>query len=149
MIRECPIQCETPSGGVCSHHPGFVKRQIHVDHCRNPRKRYRQYWDDLYNGVPRPSKKSRVRKGPPGAGTHLKRLLAHFGLVGKKGCGCGGFARVMDRRGPNWCEENRGMILSRLRREAKKRKLPFIAPAAATLVRLAIQRARREIDVRP
>ncbi len=59
----CPEVCEIPSGGECSFHPEFVKRQHHVNLCRNPKKRYRQYWSEVY-GDAAPSKKTRKKREP-------------------------------------------------------------------------------------
>ena len=59
----CPEVCEIPTGGECSFHPEFPKRQHHVNLCRHPKKRYRQYWDWVYGGG-EPTKKIRKKRVP-------------------------------------------------------------------------------------
>jgi hypothetical protein len=77
-----------------------------------------------------------------GPGTELARIFARLGIHGD--CTpCRALADEMDRRGPDWCAENGDFILHHLERQARRRGLPFLRPAAAILVRLAIRRARR------
>ena len=79
-----------------------------------------------------------------GPGTHLKNMLAAFGIKAKeKGCGCKSMERRMDKGGPQWCREHKDEILDHLAKEAKKRGLPFVRLAAGKLVYLAIRRAEK------
>jgi hypothetical protein len=82
---------------------------------------------------------------PPnaGPGTELKRLLARVGITPKPGCKCVARAIEMDIRGPEWCEQNIGIITGWLREEAERRGLPFIDAAGRMLVRRAIATARK------
>jgi hypothetical protein len=77
--------------------------------------------------------------GGSGPGTRLKALLARLGLKSMGGCRCNARAREMDRRGAGWCRDNMDTIVGWLREEAKARGLPFVAPAARLLVRLALR----------
>lgn len=78
-----------------------------------------------------------------GPGTELKRLLARFWIRDSAGCGCTNHAREMDRRGPDWCEENTDRITDWMAEAARKRSLPFSRFAARILIRRAIRNARR------
>ncbi len=80
---------------------------------------------------------------PDGPGTRLTALLSRLGLRAAVGCRCKSRAAEMDRLGPDWCEQNIDEIVAWLREEAKARRLPFLAPAARLLVRVAIAQARR------
>jgi hypothetical protein len=82
---------------------------------------------------------------PPakGPGTELKKLLAKIGIVAKPNCSCNTRARIMDERGPAWCEEHLDEIVGWLREEATKRKLPFVDLAGRMLVKRAIRNAQK------
>lgn len=82
----------------------------------------------------------RTRGGP---GTELTTLLSKWGIRERPDCPCKSHAAQMDRWGPDRCEERLETILSWLREEARRRRLPFSRLAAGALVRLAIRRARR------
>lgn len=41
-----------------------------------------------------------------GAGTHLHRLLAAWGIVPSERCRCEDRIAEMDRNGPQWCRDN-------------------------------------------
>jgi len=76
-----------------------------------------------------------------GAGTELVKLLRRFWIP--KCRRCLQRALEMDRRGPDWCEQNLETILGWLREGAEKRKLPFSQTIARLMVRRAIANARR------
>lgn len=78
-----------------------------------------------------------------GPGTQLKILLAQFGIKSTATCSCNARARTMDEKGPQWCEDNIDLIVSWLREEAQKRRLPFVEMAAKILIKRAIARARK------
>ena len=79
-----------------------------------------------------------------GPGTHLKNMLAAFGIKAKeKGCKCGHWQKKMDKNGPQWCRDHKDEILDHLAKEAKKRGLPFVKLAASKLLELAIRRSER------
>jgi hypothetical protein len=86
---------------------------------------------------------------PPG--TELAAIITRFAawlpwldLAKHDGCGCDDLARQMDEMGPDECERHLDYLVDRLPSQAKARRLavPFRRTAAATLVRLAIRRAR-------
>lgn len=78
-----------------------------------------------------------------GPGTELKKLLKRFGIVASPTCSCNNRAQEMDMYGCDWCEQNMTKIVSWLRGEASKRKLPFADFVGRTLVKLAIAKARK------
>jgi hypothetical protein len=82
-------------------------------------------------------------RGYRGAGHFLSRSLSWFGLRGSKNCKCRARARLMDERGPDWCEENIPEVLGWLREAAEERGLPFVEAIATLFVRRAIAKARR------
>ena len=91
---------------------------------------------------------------PPGPGTHLSRLIARFQRVlpwwdmqPHSGCGCNDTARWMDQLGPDGCEQQIEQIVSRLEKEATKRKInfPFRREMAKKIVLWAIRRARKDM----
>ena len=79
-----------------------------------------------------------------GVGTELHKLLGRFGIQMKKGCACKARMVQMNKWGIDGCQQNTETILAWLREEAAKRRLPFVKPAAAMLVRRAIANARKE-----
>lgn len=79
-----------------------------------------------------------------GAGTELKKLLSKIGIVAKPGCSCNRRAKSMNENGIEWCEQNVATIVSWLREEATRRKLPFVDAAGTLLVRRAIANAKRK-----
>ena len=82
-------------------------------------------------------------RGYRGAGHFLSRSLSWFGLKGDRNCKCRVRARLMDERGPDWCEENLPEILGWLREAAEERGLPYIDIIASRLIRNAIAAARK------
>ncbi len=83
-------------------------------------------------------------RGYRGAGHFLSRSLSWFGLRGSKNCKCRARARLMDHRGPDWCQENVPEVLGWLREAAEERGLLFIELIAVRLVRNAILSAKAE-----
>jgi hypothetical protein len=82
-------------------------------------------------------------RGYRGAGHFLSRSLSWFGLRGSENCKCRARARLMDQRGPDWCEENLPEVLEWLREAAEERGLPFVEAIATLFVRRAIAKDRR------
>ncbi len=85
-------------------------------------------------------------KEVPGVGTEVKKLLAKIGIVASPTCKCNQRAEVMNFEGIEWCEQNIDLIISWLREEAKNRNLPFVDIAGRALVKMAIKRAKKNID---
>jgi hypothetical protein len=80
-----------------------------------------------------------------GPGTHLKNMLAAFGIKAKeKGCGCKSMEKKMNRLG-NACTEpkNLQMIVDHLQAEAKKRSLPFVRKVGEMLVKRAVRKSQQ------
>jgi hypothetical protein len=89
--------------------------------------------------------------GPPGPGTFLRRALGSVGIQprGEK-CKCNERAKLMDEKGPDWCEANVEEIIDWLEEEAKNRPLVgrlFNRTAAGYLVRRCIRQAREAAKV--
>lgn len=78
-----------------------------------------------------------------GVGTELKKLLAKIGIAATPTCSCNKRARTMDEKGIDWCKENIDLIVSWLREEAEKRRLPFVDFAGKLLVKRAISLAEK------
>jgi len=95
-------------------------------------------------GTTAPTPKRLILQPPGrGAGAELKKMLHKVGINPVGPCQCNARAAQMDAMGPDWCEENLETIVGWLREEAERRKLPFLAPAARMLVKLAIRKARK------
>jgi hypothetical protein len=75
-------------------------------------------------------------------GTELKRLLRWWRILPRSGCKCNKRARLMDRRGADWCEANIEEIVDWLAEAAAERSIPFARWMARRVVRRAIKRAR-------
>jgi len=78
-----------------------------------------------------------------GPGTILKATLARLGIKPGPGCKCHARAIVMDKQGPDWCQEHLEEIVGWLKEEAQRAGLPFSPTAARLLIRRAIHKARR------
>jgi hypothetical protein len=83
------------------------------------------------------------RTPTPGPGTLLKQSLAKIGIHAAPGCQCNPRAALMDRNGPDWCNANIELIVTWLREESTRARLPFLAPAARLLIRRCIAKSRR------
>jgi hypothetical protein len=79
-----------------------------------------------------------------GPGTELKALFKTLGIVASPTCSCNKRAKVMDRKGCDWCAQNIDLIDSWLAEEARKRGLPYLSIAGRALIRLAVRRARKK-----
>ena len=80
-----------------------------------------------------------------GPGTHLKNMLAAWGIHAKKGggCKCKDMEVKMNRWGSD-CRQHMDAIVDHLQAEAKKRNLPFVRRAGEMLVKRAIKRFEKE-----
>ena len=79
-----------------------------------------------------------------GAGTELKKLLKMVGITSSPNCSCNARARTMDENGILWCKNNQELIVSWLKEEASKRRLPFANFVGKKIVKLAISRAEKK-----
>lgn len=94
-------------------------------------------------GGKRPNPDAATGNGP---GSQLKRLLRKVGVMPTAKCGCNNRAKLMDRNGPDWCEQNLELVVDWLEEEAKRRHLPFVRLAGKALVKLAIRNARKQVQ---
>ena len=134
ICQACPAPCEEFLSGAlavsdpCSACP--IRRWGALKDC------------ETMAAVPFPPPSEPGTSGGPG--TELKAILAFWRIHAEPNCLCNARAAEMDRRGPDWCEENLEKIVAWLRQEAKRRKMPFAAIAGRRLVKTAIRRARRQ-----
>lgn len=84
-----------------------------------------------------------LESDPYGPGTILHEMLSYIGIKSAPNCGCKSHAISMNQKGNDWCEHNIDTIVGWMRREAEKRKLPFVENVAKLLVRRAINRSRK------
>lgn len=70
-----------------------------------------------------------------GVGTELKKLIPKF--FEKKGCGCGDYARQLDKSGIQWCVDNRQKIIDHLVGKATE---TFLGSLSETLDRYVATR---------
>jgi hypothetical protein len=87
-----------------------------------------------------------LEQNPYGPGTILSSMIKKFGIHITPDCSCMKRALSMNKEGPDWCEQNIDKILEWLKEESKKRKIPFIGPAAKILVQQAIQKSRKMLQ---
>lgn len=80
-----------------------------------------------------------ARQGP---GTHLKALLAKFGIHPTPTCSCNKMAQQMNEWGAEGCLTHIEEIVDVMGEEAHKRGLPFIRAAGRILVKKAIRNSR-------
>lgn len=64
-------------------------------------------------------------------------------ITASRTCSCNTKAKIMDKNGIEWCENNLDTIVGWLKEEAIKRNLPFIDMAGRILVNRAIKNAKR------
>jgi hypothetical protein len=79
-----------------------------------------------------------------GVGDCLHELLSCFGFKVNAGCKCNSHMETMNKWGPDTCSENIETIVSWLKAEAVRRKMPFFNTVGRMLVRRAIHNARKE-----
>ena len=83
---------------------------------------------------------------PDGPGSILSGMISAMGIKSTPNCSCRRHALEMNEKGPDWCEENLGTILSWLKEESEKRKLPFVRSVAKMMVQRAIKKSRRLLE---
>lgn len=87
-----------------------------------------------------------LEENPNGPGTILTNMISSMGIKSTPNCSCRRHAIEMNDKGPDWCEENLGTILSWLKEESAKRHLPYIESVASLVVKRAIKTSRRLIE---
>jgi hypothetical protein len=85
---------------------------------------------------------------PDGPGSILAGMFSGLGIKTSPTCSCKKHMREMNLRGNDWCENNMDTIMSWLRAESEKRKLPFVEIVAKTIVRSSIKKSRRLLEKR-
>lgn len=84
-----------------------------------------------------------LESDPNGPGSVLSGMIATLGIKAAPNCSCKRHAIEMNEKGPDWCEQNMDTILSWLKEESTKRKLPFVESVARLVVQRAIKTSRR------
>lgn len=82
---------------------------------------------------------------PPGhgPGTELSKTLSWFGINSTPNCPCRKRAGLMDMKGCEWVTENKELVISWLKEEAVKRKLPFSQRAASIILNRSVKKANK------
>lgn len=117
----------------------------HEDYPMLPKEPEMEYEEVIDTSMTPPKKIETIIETNGGAGTELKKLLKTIGITASPTCSCNARARKMDENGIEWCENNIDTIVTWLREEATKRKLPFVDMAGKILVKRAIKNAKKNI----
>ena len=86
---------------------------------------------------------------PNHPGTILSKMIKSIGFQISDSCSCKQHALEMNEKGNDWCESNTDLIVSWLREESKKRKLPFIDAIGKLIVGRAIKKSRKLLANEP
>lgn len=84
-----------------------------------------------------------LESDPNGPGSILHNMLSFLGIKTSANCSCKNHAILMNQRGNDWCEHNIPIIISWMKKEAEKRKLPFVETMAKMMIHRAINRSRK------
>lgn len=84
-----------------------------------------------------------LEEHPNGPGSILSSMIKKLGIVMTQGCSCRKHAIEMNEKGNDWCEINIETIVSWLKEEASKRRLPFFDSVGKLMVNRAIKKSRR------
>jgi hypothetical protein len=84
-----------------------------------------------------------LESDPNGPGSILTNMISTMGIKSTSNCSCRRHALEMNEKGPDWCEQNINTILSWLKEESTKRKLPYVEAVAKLIVNRAIKTSRR------
>lgn len=85
-----------------------------------------------------------LEENPNGPGTILAGMFSSLGIKSSPTCSCKRHALEMNEKGSEWCEKNLDVILSWLKDESIKRKIPFIESLAALVVKRAIRQSKKQ-----
>lgn len=122
---------------------------IDVDHPAYPKKMKENFDHPSYR-IMEQIKKGEIKTSEDigeGVGTELKKILSWMNIHASATCSCNKRAKYMNEQGIQWCKENIPTILSWLKEESEKRKLPFLEYVAKKIVKLAIYRAEKRQHV--
>lgn len=103
---------------------------------------WQQYFVGWQNPPAPKTATSPEEQDPTGPGTFLAKTLEKIGIKSSPTCSCKARAIRMNEMGNDWCADNVPLIVSWLREEAEKRRLPFIDMAGTLLVKRAISLSR-------
>lgn len=81
----------------------------------------------------------------PGPGTEMHRMLSKLGITPTPGCGCEKIRRQMDLHGCQWSLDNMDRVVTHMRKQAQRRKIPFSAVAARMLLKRAVKKSRADL----
>jgi hypothetical protein len=84
-----------------------------------------------------------LEEHPNGPGSILAGMFSTLGIKSSPTCSCKRHAIEMNAKGNQWCEDNLSTILSWLKEESTKRKIPFIESLASLVVKRAIRRSKQ------
>jgi hypothetical protein len=84
-----------------------------------------------------------LEENPNGPGTILTNMISSIGIKSSPTCSCRRHALEMNEKGPEWCEQNLGVILQWLKEESNKRHLPYVESVASIVVKRAINTSKR------
>ena len=86
-----------------------------------------------------------LEQDPDRPGSILTSMIKTIGIKSSSNCSCRRHALEMNEKGPDWCEQNIDTILSWLKEESQKRKLPYVEFVAKSMVQRAIYKSRKLI----
>jgi hypothetical protein len=126
-VKDCIIEDDGEYITIDENHPSYPKQSKHT----------------MLTTLSPLTQVTPDRSGP---GTELKKLLSKIGITATPNCSCNARAKIMDKNGSDWCENNIDTIVGWLKEEATKRNLPFINYAAKLLIKKAIKNARKNCE---
>lgn len=88
-----------------------------------------------------------IEQDPNGPGTILSGMIKTLGINFTPNCSCRQRAIQMNIEGPDWCDNNIETIMSWLKEEAQKRSLPFVDMVVRAMVKRAISKSRRLLNL--
>lgn len=89
-----------------------------------------------------------LEENPYGPGTILSKMISSLGIKTSPTCSCKRHALEMNDRGIDWCEQNISTIVSWLKEESSKRKIPFIESVAILVIKRAIRQSKRALALK-
>ena len=84
-----------------------------------------------------------LEENPDGPGSILTNMIKSIGIKSSSSCSCRRHALEMNDKGPEWCEQNIGTIVSWLKEESSKRGLPFVEAVGKMMVNRAIAKSKK------
>lgn len=121
----------------------YIENQAHLKTSIDAENRLKQIMGDdpekfLQNLFP-----MTLEENPNGPGSILSNMISAIGIKSTPNCSCRRHALEMNEKGNEWCKENIDTILSWLKEESEKRKIPFVETVARMMVNRAISKSER------